>query len=372
MKSKNLIFMIIVMCVALSGQLAAEEIVGESIFPNIRTPRFYPKPAKLNSDLGTDKKNADVDTLIWSTTIREPGAAWIKIHFSEFRLSPDDFVVLVGTDGRVIDQFSGRDISEKNSSKFKVIESEKNTFSFWGLAVAKDEVIIELYRTLASNNEKDWGFTIDEVGIGCRPVFDRGLGPVYNTEVESVVPFIPSCHIDPTRGELNYGANVIDILDSPLGRMLYRRGITWYSCKIFPSAIQENHIVPGEPVVDSQELVDTIEVKFYCRYFGEDDNFSVCFTYCADIFIGNYFSSDYNTFTIKNNHRWLSPIFNDVNRGENLDLLSIYAATDDYCWASMTCHGTEKKVKVSCPGGTIKIKCSTCYTEVEASCSCTE
>jgi len=86
---------VVVVLIFLSGQLNAEEVVGKSIFPNIETPQTYPEAVK-----GT--------TLVWSTTIQEPGASWIKIHFSKFRLNQDDYVELVDMNGSLIERIKGK------------------------------------------------------------------------------------------------------------------------------------------------------------------------------------------------------------------------------------------------------------------------
>jgi hypothetical protein len=47
-----------------------------------------------------------------------------------------------------------------------------------------------------SDKKNVWGFVIDEVGVGCNPILDLGLGPIYKTGEETDVSFIPFCESD--------------------------------------------------------------------------------------------------------------------------------------------------------------------------------
>jgi hypothetical protein len=316
MERKILIVMIIVVFVFFCGQLTAEEVVGESIFPNIETPHPYPKAVEDN-------------TLVWSTTIQEPGAAWIKIHFSEFRLNPGDFVILTDMKGKVIELIRGRDVARKRRSKFKVKKNDNKTVSFWGPAIDGDRVVVGLYST--SNEDNGLGFTIDEVGRGCKPILDRGLGPIYDTEEDVDIFLVPFCDSDPKIVQVTYREDTIDIFKNLLGKMIYRKGTTWFTCKGFLTAFGGIYIVPSEIAIHSQEVVDTFEVRFYWRHIDKD----LYFTFHGDTFIDDYLSSHYGMLTIKTDYQMSPSISNGEPPGKNPDLSKIYA--EPACYAYVDC-----------------------------------
>ena len=355
MKSKNLIIMIIVVLVFFCGQLNAEEVVGYSIYPNIETPHHYPKATEEN-------------TLVWSTTIQEPGAAWIKIHFNNFRLNPNDYVELSDMNGQLIEQIKGSDIARKRLSKFKVKKNENRSANFWGPAIDGDKVIVELHRK--SDTETDWGFTIDEVGVGCKPIFDIVLGPIYDTGQEENISIIPFCDSDSKIVKKSYMGNIINVLNSPLGRILYRKDSSWCTCNGFLSAFGGIYIIPNEPVIDCQKVVETTEVRFYCRYLSRNPNYSTYFTYYGDTFIDDYLSFFYGTLTIKNNHQWNSAIVDEDSTKKSPNLSKLYATS--FCYDSKqcpTCKGWYSE-SCNCPCKFFSIH-HCCGNSIVLSCDCT-
>jgi hypothetical protein len=279
MESKNLIIMIVVVLGFLSGQLTAEDVAGKSIFPNIETP--YPYPAAVKGK-----------TLVWSTTIQEPAAAWIKIHFSKFLLNEGDYVDMVDMNGSLIERIKGKDVSKKAHSKFNVKSDVNKTASFWGPAVDGNKVTVELHSTpnrekggrfrvdkagiegkkrtaeshSTSNTKEGLGFIIDEVGIGSKPILDRRIGPIYNTEDEKKMVDETFCNSRPKITRLGSRKNDVDVLSSTLGKMLYRKGSTWHTCKGSLRGVTGNHFLPAEACIDSLDVLDTLEVRFFIEY----------------------------------------------------------------------------------------------------------
>jgi hypothetical protein len=218
MERKNLIVMIIVALTFFCGQLTAEEVVGVSIFPNIETPYPYPEPVEDN-------------TLVWSTTIHKAGADWLKVHFSEFRLNPNDYVTLTDMNGNLVERIRGKDVAMKRRSKFNVKDSGKKTVSFWGPAIDGDKLIVELHRT--SNMNQDFGFIIDEVGVGSKP-------------------------LKPER-RLTHSGRIGETI-------LYQRGSTWYTSKGSLSFTDGNRFELSEANIDARDIIDTLEVRFFFEY----------------------------------------------------------------------------------------------------------
>jgi len=253
------------------GQLIAEEVVGYSIYPNIETPHPYPKATEKN-------------TLVWSTTVQEPGTAWVKIHFSDFRLNPNDFVDLIDMNGNLIERIKGSDVARKRQSKFNVKKNENNpnTVSFWGSAVEGKEVKVELHRT--TNKENDWGFAIDELGVGFSPIFGNA-----------------NSNVNISRIGRNWGTDREDNVEKIVGIMLYRKNSTWYKCEGVLDNNNINRLLPDEPCIDSQAIVDTLEVRFYCKSVtNKGKSFSVYFTFFGDNFINHDFGYDRCQLTLKN------------------------------------------------------------------------
>jgi hypothetical protein len=284
MKIKNLIFMIIMVLSFFCGQLNAEEVVGESIFPCIEPLHPYPQ-VEGNK------------TRVWSSIIREPGAAWIKIHFSGLRLTKGDYVNLIDMEGRIIERIGIRDVRKKQGSKFKLQKNNDNTVSFWTSAVDGEEVKVQLNRT--SNKQDGSWFIIDEVGVGSKPIFDVGLGPIYNTADESQRSLFSLFEKKESDSVLRHLATY----RQPSGRMLYRKGITWYTCKGSLVAGSGNQFLPHEPCIDSQDNLDTLEVRFYVSGVYDESNFPVYLSYYGDKFISDYFAPAYGLLSLMNNKK---------------------------------------------------------------------
>jgi hypothetical protein len=255
MKSKNLIIMIIVVLSFFCGQLNAEEVVGESIYFDIETPHPYSKVSGDNID----------NIPVWTETIHMPGAAWLKIHFSEFSLDSDDYVDLVDMNGRLIERIRGRDVSNSRLSRFKVRKNSIKTVNFWAPAVEGDRLLIELYQKC--NKGSGWGFVINEIGIGSKPIFDIGLGPVYDSgEGCRDNSYQYPCPDRFWENSPKAGQNVIRVFSSISGFMLFRKSSTWFSSRGFLENDNSNQFVPEEFCIDAPEIADTLEVRFYSCY----------------------------------------------------------------------------------------------------------
>jgi hypothetical protein len=347
MKSKNMIIMIVVVLSFLSGQLNAEEVVGKSIFPNIETPYIYPEAVK-------DK------TLVWSTTIKRPRAAWIKIHFSKFRLNPDDYVDLVDRNGKVVERIRGKDVAGESPSKFNVKNDGDKTFSFWGPAIDGNKVTVELHskpirekgvryrgdkaglegneRTAelhpTSNTKEDLGFIIDEAGIGRRPILEKAMEPIINENEKIDMSVFPFWKNNPRMSRMGYRGNPVDIVSIPIGKMLYRKNTTWYTCKGSLNSRIGNLFYPSENCLDSRDILDTLEVRFFLEYTTKKNvkNIPGYYTYYSDSVVDGESNPFITQIRLRNDNKMFSldrKIGTQI--GNNEDMLSgIYEVATDY------------------------------------------
>jgi len=241
MESKNLIVTIIVLLVFFCGQfLGAEKECGYSIYLNIDTPHPCPKAHK--------------GTLVWSKTICQNEARWLKVHFSKFLLNDDDYVALIDKSGLVIMQIKGSDVSDEKKPKFKVKKNGTKKVSFWGPAVAGDSLKIELHRT--SNKHNSWGFTIDEVGVGFEAFPEENLASIMcicgTNNLQHIVCY--SGYEPYDRGQA-------------VGRMLYSKNGNWYKGNGFLlSCDNTSHFLTTYCQIYNQDIVDTLEVAFDYQY----------------------------------------------------------------------------------------------------------
>lgn len=240
MEKKSVIFMIIVVLVLLCGQLTAEEVVGESIFPKIETPHPYPK--------------ASIDTLVWSETIYQSGAGWLKVHFSDFRLNDDDYVDLIDMYGFVAVRIKGSDVSGEKRSRFHVKKNGNQRVGFWAPRVVGEILKIELHRD--TNRDKDWGFTIDEVGVGFEPVPLPFPG-------ENLAKVFSICGTNNLQHIACYSGYEPYDRGQAVGRTTFKRHGNWYRGNGFLLSCDDTStFLTSAYHVWSQDVVDTLEVEF--------------------------------------------------------------------------------------------------------------
>ncbi|MDQ1351353.1 MAG: hypothetical protein QG657_1655 [Acidobacteriota bacterium] len=299
MRKKNVIAMIgmiIGVFVFFSSQLTAEEAVGVSIFTGIKLPN----------------RHITYNKTVWAATIRQTGATWIKIHFSGFLLNHQDYLDIINKEGQIIEQIRMEDVAGKHGSKFKVTINDDQTLSFWGPAIDGDEVKIILHRVSHSNKKGNWGFTIDEVGIG----------------IDSII-----------KKNMIYEGRTVNNLSQLSGWMLYRKGINWYTCKgsLTNEHQSGNHFLPDEHCIDSRDVVDALEVRFYMNYSKEGKNYTSYYTYYGDDYVDKYSTYDHGLLTLKNN-RQMPILHSNLRNSEKIpDISRIYSEVYDYCYCDCDC-----------------------------------
>ena len=155
---------------------AQKVIIGEHVEEVFETPARYPAepgPA-LPDGVGTPAERSP--RLVWSDTIRFPGATYIAPHFERMHLPPGDFVVVRSPDGEQSYRYT----------RFGKRDLGKTKDGFFAAHVKGDTAIVELYARRGPNaNARGYGYRIDRYGRGYNDVeiqelWDAGLGEKMN------------------------------------------------------------------------------------------------------------------------------------------------------------------------------------------------
>ncbi len=232
-----LVVLLLVFCGAQA--LNAEVLCGDTINSDIKTPRLYP--------------GESADMPAWSHTIHQVGAGWLKLHFVDFKLGDEDYVVLYDMYGAPVEKIYGKDVKDLENTRFKVTAKKNKKVDFWGPMVDGDEVKIEVYTT---SSRKKHGFAIDEVGVGFFPMEE----PTNNVAaIESI------CGTD-DKEDIKCAATAYQTKGLAVGRMLYQKRKSWYVCTGFLVSSCSSHFLTNEHCITSQKEVDTLQVRFKYRY----------------------------------------------------------------------------------------------------------
>lgn len=260
-----------------SGFLSAEEVIGESVFMKIETPHPYSQTAKSEQ--------------AWVETYHYSGAGWIKPYFSQFRLNADDYLEIIDMNGIVVETIKGGDVSDPATSRFNVKKRGGKAY-FWGPMVDGNEVTFILYSK--SNGSDNWGFKIEEMGIGYDLLDDDRI-PGYST-VES------TCGGSDDKVDIECVSGSHYNNSPPVGRMHYKSGGNWYVCTgSLVSCNGGSQFLTNEHCINSQAIVDTLDVRFNYQYTNCSGSTVATYdTYYGDTYIKSSASLDYCLLTLKN------------------------------------------------------------------------
>lgn len=279
--------MIVVVLWVLGNQfLGAEQECGYTIYPGIKIPG--PSLKMTRSKVVEAETIFKKSTLVWSETIFQFGAKWLKIHFSEFSLNDDSYLDLIGMNGTMVVRIKGSDVSDDKKSRYKVKKSSNNKVSFWGPAVDGDTIIIELHR--GTGKQMANGFTIDEVGVGIEPLreeigmIESNCGPNYLQHI--------ACYAEHESFERGQA----------VGRMYYEKYGHWYRGNGFLCSCNGSSTFLTSDYIDSQSVVDTLEVQFGYQYDNCDGTGPITsITYFGDDYIRSDPNKHYCVLTLKDN-----------------------------------------------------------------------
>lgn len=269
---KLFVLLMVLGLLAFTSQVNAEVWCGESIYPNIDTPHPYSK--------------AKDDSMVWSYTITQSNATWLKVHFKNFMLNDEDYVELVNMDGQVIEVIKGSDVKSDDTSKFKVIPTAGGKVDFWGPAIDGQMLTINLHRTADKNS--GWGFTIDEVGVGFDQA-DDGFA------IESICG---------TNDLVNIKCKdtATQTLGLKVGRMYFQKSGSWYLCTGFLISSCSAHFLTNEHCISDQTVTTTLQVRFKYRYTTcTGTTLDSYTTYYGNTWIKDSVTYDYCLLTLKNN-----------------------------------------------------------------------
>jgi len=118
------------------------KIVGVDIFETYASPNPYPgitRPGEAQ--------------MIWSDVIHNPEASYICPHFSRMELGEGDFVVVRSPDNSRVWRYEGLGVDDLGRSDD----------GFWGIHVAGDTAVVELWTTGA---EGGFGYVVDRYARG--------------------------------------------------------------------------------------------------------------------------------------------------------------------------------------------------------------
>lgn len=265
--------MLIMFLLVFSVSLNAEEICGETIDAGIETPHPYPR--------------AEAGKMVWSETFYRTGASWVKLHFSDFKLNDEDFIILYDMYGNTVDKIYGGEVEDAENFRYRAIPGEDGKIDFWGPMIDGNEVRVELYR--GSEKRKGYGFEIDNAGIGYFPLEDMEPGIDI---VESI------CGTD-DKEDTKCAGSSYQALGEAVGRMLFQVRRKWYVCTGFLVSSCSSHFLTNEHCITAQREVDTLEVRFKYRYTtcggSTLDSYS---TYYGDTFVTDSSTYDYCLLTL--------------------------------------------------------------------------
>ncbi len=120
---------------------------GEVRPMRLETPHPYPA--------GTDARK-----VVWTDRVISPGAEFVRVHFSDLRLAPGDYLTVSSPDGAQVWTYRGKGPHQNGD--------------VWALAVAGDTAIVRLY----GGRGMGFGYVIDAVGHGTMPFYQKQAGPV--------------------------------------------------------------------------------------------------------------------------------------------------------------------------------------------------
>jgi len=292
---KCLITLIVVILLTALAPLSAEEWVGDTIYPKIVTPHPYPV--------------GDAGELVWSYVIHETGASWLKPRFSQFKITDEDYIELIDMEGNIVETIRSSDLYGKDS-RFTIIPDIKGV-SFWGPAIDGNQITVNLYR--GKRNRKGWGFKIDQVGVGAKPILGEDL-----STVESI------CGSD-NKTSIACAGSSYQTLGRSVGRMSYQKGSSWYVCTGFLVSCNSSHFLTNEHCITSQTEVNTLQVRFYYRLSSCGGSNASYSTYYGSSFVTDNTSYDFCLLTLsgspQNTYGYLTLINGNPVQGEDIYII---------------------------------------------------
>jgi hypothetical protein len=218
----------------------AEELIGETASINLSTAHPY-AAGSVGETVGTFE-------------VSRQDATFIIVHFANFSLNNGDYVEIRDAHGILRQVITNEDPGKTD---------------FWAFAVDGYTAFVNLIS--GSAGAQAYGFDIDQYGYGYFP-----LG------IESICGIDDKVDIECVSGTPQYERA------KSAGRMLYQKDTSWYLCT-GSLVSQENHFLSNEHCVNTQAIVDTLQVRFNYQY-----------TTCGGGTLASYVTHYGDTFLISN------------------------------------------------------------------------
>ncbi len=257
MKIKNLIILcamlpIVLIAFFLQG-VFAEELAGKTASINLNTAHPY--------------ITGNVGEIVESFEVRKQGATFIIVHFSNFSLNDSDYVEIRDANGIL---------------KQVITNDDPGKTDLWAFLVDGDTAFVNLIS--GSTGAQAYGFDIDQYGYGITPL-----------RIES------TCEID-DKVDIECVSNTPQYERArSVGRMYYKKDYYWYLCT--GSLIsQENHFLSNEHCINSQSVVNTLQVRFnYQKSICGGNILESYDTFYGDTFLVSDYDYDLSLMTLSGN-----------------------------------------------------------------------
>ncbi|MGE5341623.1 MAG: hypothetical protein ACM3SY_09095 [Candidatus Omnitrophota bacterium] len=241
---KKYLFTLTTLFLILGGfqSLKSDEISGYSTYPRIKAGADNTVTAMAKGGVNHE------ENILWSYVLQKPKAEWLKIHFADFQIGRQDFLELKDRNGTLVATIKGCDVEEDQTSIYKVIKKEGKS-NFWIHAIEGNTVTIELK---SKNKRKaNWGFTIDEVGVGTRPLNGTSV-------VQDIIG------TDNLQQIYCYYNQQPYLRGRSVGWMHFKDNGVWYNGKIgfLLSCNNTNHFLTHSDHMGDQLFVESLEVRF--------------------------------------------------------------------------------------------------------------
>jgi V8-like Glu-specific endopeptidase len=195
----------------------AEKLVGETSSISLSTLHPY--------------KTVEVGETIESFEINKPGASFITVHLINLSLNDGDYIEIRDADGALHQTITNEDPGKTE---------------LWSFIADGENVFVNLIS--GTSGAHAYGFDIDKFGYGLSPSL---LESTCNTDSKVDI-------------ECVYGTPQYEKAKS-IGRMYYSKSGLWYLCT--GSLISnESHFLSNEHCINSQTIVDTLQVRFNYQY----------------------------------------------------------------------------------------------------------
>jgi len=174
--------------------------------------------------------------VVWTDRVVSQGAEFVRVHFSDLRLAPGDYLTVSSPDGAQTWTYRGKGPHQSGD--------------VWALAVAGDTAIVRLH----GGRGTGFGYVIDAVGHGTMPLYQKQTGPV-----PEVI-----CGTNGSEDVACYASDpVFDADQKAVARLLWIQGAYIYACTGWLAAgPNDSTMVTNNHCFNTQRETETVEATF--------------------------------------------------------------------------------------------------------------